>query len=46
MIEEDCAPTISQIILNMGSIGMYPTVKCKAYGATQSIASEERINSA
>lgn len=46
MIEEDCAPTMSEIILNMSSIGMYPTVKCLACGTIQSIASEERINSA
>ena len=45
LIEECCAPSLYKIILNMSSIGMYPTAKCLACGTEKSISCKERIES-
>jgi len=45
MIEEDCAPTLCEVILRMTSIGMVPSARCLVCGAEESIACADRLDS-
>ena len=44
MMEEDCAPVYSTILLPMSTIGMAPVAQCGVCGAVESIACKKRLD--